>query len=297
MSLVKMQIKSSEKRGLFVEKLLIVDGSNLLFQMFYGMPAKIPGAHGGSVHGTLGFLGALLKILRLLRPTHALVVFDGECETARRELDPDYKANRPDYSGIPEEDTPFSQLPDIFRVLDHLHIPWKETENCEADDWIAGFARRYGKEKEIIIVSQDSDFFQLITDRVRVLRYRGERSVLYGPEEIQQKLGICPRQYAAYKSLTGDTADNIRGAEKVGPKTAASLMNRFGTLEALLEGWQEIDKPSVRESVHRNTERIRRNFSLIYLEGAGELPYAWEELSIPLPEVTTMQVLRALEIR
>ena len=212
-------------------------------------------------------------------------------------MDPDYKANRPDYSGIPEEDTPFSQLPDIFRVLDHLHIPWKETENCEADDWIAGFARRYGKEKEIIIVSQDSDFFQLITDRVRVLRYRGERSVLYGPEEIQQKLGICPRQYAAYKSLTGDTADNIRGAEKVGPKTAASLMNRFGTLEALLEGWQEIDKPSVRESVHRNTDRIRRNFSLIYLEGAGELPYAWEELSIPLPEVTTMQVLRALEIR
>ena len=279
-----------------MEKLLIVDGSNLLFQMFYGMPARIPGSRGQSVHGTLGFLGALLKILRMEKPTHALVVFDGECENIRRELDPEYKANRPDYSEIPEEDTPFSQLPDIFRVLDHLHIPWKETENCEADDWIAGYVRRYAEETEMVIVSQDSDFFQLITDQVRVLRYRGKQSILCGPQEIREKLGIVPGQYAAYKSLTGDTADNIRGAQKIGPKTAAALMNQFGTLDALLEGWQEIGKPSVRESVRANAERIRRNFALIRLEGAGELPYTWEEMQITLPDVTTMQVLKELDI-
>ena len=279
-----------------MEKLLIVDGSNLLFQMFYGMPARIPGSRGQSVHGTLGFLGALLKILRMVKPSHALVVFDGECENIRRELDPEYKANRPDYSEIPEEDTPFSQLPDIFRVLDHLYIPWKETENCEADDWIAGYAQRYGEETEMVIVSQDSDFFQLITDRVRVLRYRGKQSVLCGPQEIREKLGIAPAQYAAYKSLTGDTADNIRGAQKIGPKTAAALMNQFGTLDALLEGWQEIGKPSVRESVRANAERIRRNFALIRLEGAGELPYTREELKIHIPDTTTMQVLKNLEI-
>ena len=278
-----------------MEKLLIVDGSNLLFQMFYGMPAKIPGSRGQSVHGTLGFLGALLKILRMVEPTHALVVFDGECESGRRALDPEYKANRPDYSEIPEEDTPFSQLPDIWRVLDHLGIPWKETADCEADDWIAGCARRYG-ERELVIVSQDSDFFQLITERVRVLRYRGKQSVLLGPQEIREKLGVDPGQYAAYKSLTGDTADNIRGAEKIGPKTAAALMNQFGTLDALLEGWQEIGKPSVRESVRRNGERIRKNFALIHLEGCADLPYAWEDLKIHIPDAGTMQVLKELEI-
>ena len=278
-----------------MEKLLIVDGSNLLFQMFYGMPARIPGSRGQSVHGTLGFLGALLKILRMVRPTHALVVFDGECDTARRELDPDYKANRPDYADVPEEDTPFSQLPDLWRVLDYLQIPWKETWNCEADDWIAGYARRYG-DREVVIVSQDSDFFQLITERVRVLRYRGKQSVLWGPDEIREKLGIDPEQYGAYKSLAGDAADNIRGVEKVGPKTAAALMNQFITLDALLDRWQEIAKPSVRESVRKNTDRIRKNYALICLEGSGELPFAWEELSIELPDVTTMQVLRTLEI-
>lgn len=279
-----------------MEKLLIVDGSNLLFQMFYGMPSRITGLRGQPVQGTLGFLGALLKILRMVQPSHALVVFDGECESARRDLDPDYKANRPDYGEVPEEDTPFSQLSDLFRVLDYLHIPWKETTNCEADDWIAGYAKAYGEGKEIVIVSQDSDFFQLITDRVRVLRYRGKQSILYGPGEILQKLGIAPEQYAAYKSLTGDTADNIRGAEKIGPKTAAALMNQFGTLEALLEGWQEIPKPSVRESVRKNADRIRKNYALICLEGSGELPFAWEELKTTIPNVATMQVLNSLEI-
>ena len=278
-----------------MEKLLIVDGSNLLFQMFYGMPAKLPGARGQSIHGTLGFLGALLKILRMVEPTHALVVFDGECENPRREMDPEYKANRPDYSDMPEEDTPFSQLPDIQRALNYLQIPWKETADCEADDWIAGYAR-WNPDREVVIVSQDSDFFQLITDHVRVLRYRGKQSVLCGPQEIQEKLGIPPEQYAAYKSLTGDTADNIRGAEKIGPKTAAALMNQFGTLKALLEGWQEIVKPSVRESVRQNGERIRRNHALIRLDGCADLPYAWEELKINIPDVTTMQVLKTVGI-
>ena len=112
-----------------MKKLVLVDGSNLLFQMFYGMPARIVNAEGKAIQGVLGFVGALLKILRRLEPSHVAVLFDGECATPRRELDPDYKANRPDFSGLPE-------------------------------------------------------------------------------------------QYAAYKSLTGDKADNIRGVAQVGPKRA-----------------------------------------------------------------------------
>ena len=73
-------------------------------------------------------------------------------------------------------------------------------------------------------------------------------------------------------------------------------MNQFGTLDALLEGWQDIAKPSVRESVRANAERIRRNFAVIRLEGAGDLPYTWEEMQITLPDVTTMQVLKTLDI-
>lgn len=280
-----------------MRKLLIVDGSNLLFQMFYGMPARITNREGRAIQGTLGFVGALLKIIRMTRPTHLAVLFDGECANARTELDGDYKGNRPDYSQIEEEDTPFSQLPDVYAALDYLGICHRETDCCEADDWIAGYARRYGGELDVVIASQDSDFFQLVTERVHILRYRGERSVLCTPAYIQEKLGIAPGQYAAYKSLTGDTADNIRGADKIGPKTAAALMAQFGSLEEMIARADEIRKPSIRESVIRNQERIRLNHLLIRLDGAEELPFGLDEMAYPYDGITTMEVLRAIGLR
>lgn len=278
-------------------KLLIVDGSNLLFQMFYGMPARITNAQGKAIQGTLGFVGALLKMIRAVSPTHVFVAFDGECENARTEIDSDYKANRPDYSDVPEEETPFSQLPDIFRALDYLGIRYRETACCEADDWIAGYARRYGVDADVVISSQDSDFFQLITDHVHVLRYRGEQSALCDPAYIRAKLGIDPSRYALYKSLTGDTSDNIRGVEKVGPKTAAALMEQFEDLETLIQRAHEITKPSVRASVTASTDRIRRNYALIALSGEADLPFAVEELAYTYTDVITTQVLAGIGVR
>jgi DNA polymerase-1 len=225
------------------------------------------------------------------------VAFDGECENARTEIDSDYKANRPDYQDVPEEETPFSQLPDIFRALDYLGIRYAETVCCEADDWVAGYARRYGCDGNVVIASQDSDFFQLITDRVHVLRYRGEQSALCDPAYIRGKLGIEPARYALYKSLTGDTADNIRGVEKVGPKTAAGLMEQFEDLETLIQRAHEITKPSVRASVTASTDRIRRNYSLIVLSGEADVPFAVEELAYTYDGTTTTQVLEGIGLR
>lgn len=274
-----------------MEKLLVVDGSNLLFQMFYGMPARIIDKRGKAIHGTLGFVGALLKIIRRTNPTHVAVVFDGECANPRCEVDADYKGNRPDYAQMAEEDTPFSQLPDIYAALDLLGIRHRETSDCEADDWMAGYARRYGGEMDVVISSQDSDLFQLITDRVHILRYRGEKTVICDPTYLREKLGIAPEQYAAYKSLTGDTSDNIKGVDKVGPKTAAALMNQFGDLETLLAHGTEIGKPSVRASVLQSLERIRKNYALIFLPGAQDLPFPLEELAYQDAGLTTREVL------
>ena len=91
-----------------MDKLLLVDGSNLLFQMFFGMPARIVNKSGRAIHGTMGFIGAFLKIIRMTKPTHIAVLFDGEHENARVELNADYKANRIDYNEVPEEENPFS---------------------------------------------------------------------------------------------------------------------------------------------------------------------------------------------
>lgn len=280
-----------------MNRLLIVDGSNLLFQMFFGMPARIINEQGKAIQGTLGFVGALLKIIRKTNPTHVAVFFDGEHENDRTTLNADYKANRVDYSQTPEEETPFSQLPDVYTALDFLGIKHTETTTCETDDLIAGYALTYGKECEIVISSFDSDFFQLITDKVSILRYRGDNSIICTPDYIKDKFNITPSQYADFKSLTGDTSDNIKGAEKVGPKTAALLLNKFGTLENILSSAENIQKPSIRDSIIRNCDRLRTNYKLIKLENTVPLPFALDELSYCYSGITTNDVLKGIGLK
>ena len=280
-----------------MDRFLIVDGSNLLFQMFFGMPARIVNEQGKAIQGTLGFVGALLRIIRRLEPTHAAVLFDGEHSNDRILLNADYKANRVDYGQLPEEESPFSQLPDVYAALDCLQIRYAETTDCETDDWIAGYTKKYGRGAEIIIASYDSDFFQLITDRVSILRYRGENSVMCTPSYIEEKLGVAPCRYADFKSLTGDASDNIKGADKIGPKTAAALLRAFGDLEGILCHAQDIKKPSVRQSVMDNAERLRTNYRLIRLEGADALPFTLEDLVFTYDGTTTTDVLRKIGLR
>lgn len=280
-----------------MERILIVDGSNLLFQMFYGMPARIVNDRGKAIQGTLGFVGALLKIIRRTKPTHVVVVFDGEHENERSALDPDYKANRVDYSKVTEEENPFSQLADIYAALDYLNIRHAETTDCEADDVVAGYVHTYGNSAEIIISSLDSDFFQLITNMVSVLRYRGDKTVILTHEHITEKFGITPAQYADFKSLVGDAADNIKGADKVGQKTAASLLNEFGTLENILANAEKIKKPSVRQSIINNMKRLERNYKLIRLDGSAPLPFSLNELAYAYNGITTTEVLRGIGLK
>lgn len=292
--------------------LLLVDGSNLLFQMFFGMPARIVNAWGKAIQGTLGFVGALLKIIRRVKPTHVAVLFDGESHNPRKDLDADYKAKREDYSQVSEEENPFSQLPDIYAALDFLGLCHAETTDCETDDWIAGYVKRYeskvGEQElseaesrdggcRIVISSFDSDFFQLISQNVSILRYRGEQTVQCTPEYLRERFGIVPSQYAAFKSLTGDAADNIKGVDKVGPKTAARLLQEFGSLEELLARAEEIKKPSIRETVKNSSERLQKNYQLIQLAGVEMLPFTLEELQWTDTGYTTNEVLKGIGLK
>ena len=280
-----------------MKRLLLVDGSNLLFQMFFGMPARIVNAQGKAIQGTLGFVGVLLKIIRMTQPTHMAVLFDGEHENGRAAISEEYKANRTDYSQTPEEETPFSQLPDIYAALDYLGIRHTETTDCETDDWMAAYASNSDSDTEIIISSFDSDFFQLISERVSILRYRGEKTLLCTPEWLQDKFDILPFQYADFKSLTGDPSDNIKGADKVGPKTAAALLHQFGSLEQILAGTEQITKPSIQRSIRQNRQRLLQNQTLIRLTGDVPLPFALDELLYTLPDITTTEVLKAIHLR
>jgi len=280
-----------------MNKLLLVDGHNLLFQMFFGMPSRIINKDGKAIQGTLGFVGALLKIIRMVNPSHMLVLFDSEQENPRGELREDYKANRADYSLVPEEDCPFSQLPDIYAALDYLGIPHTEVIGVEADDVVASYAIQFGADMQVVIASFDSDFFQLINETVTILRYRGDNTILCDCAYIQNKLGISPCQYADFKSLTGDPSDHIKGANKVGPKTAAQLLNQFGKLEQLLACAEQITKPSVRQSIIDNAERLKVNLALIRLDGNAPLPFPIQELLYDYDGITTNDVLAGIGLR
>lgn len=280
-----------------MKRILVVDGSNLLFQMFFGMPARIVNAEGKAIQGTLGFVGALLKIIRRVQPTHMVVVFDGQGENSRSEIDAEYKANRIDYSNVSEEENPYSQLPDVYKALEYLGIKYMETVTCETDDVIAGYALEYGKECEIVISSFDSDFFQLITENVSVLRYRGEKTMVCTPAYIQEKFDISPSQYADFKSLVGDKADNIMGVNKVGPKTAAMLLKEYGSLQSVLENAEKISRVSIRDSLLSSAERVKKNYKLIKLREMDELPFDINELEFEDSGITTNEVLKGIGLK
>ena len=259
-------------------KLLIIDGHNLLFQMFYGMPARIINKNGIAIQGVLGFVGALNKIIGMTKPTHVVVLFDSEQHNQRKEIVEEYKANRIDFADVPEEENPFSQLKYVYEALDFMSIKHTEVVGYETDDVIASYVIKYGTDIPCVISSWDSDYFQLINAKVNVLRYRGKTTTLCDLEFIQNKFGIEPEVYADFKSLTGDKADNIKGADKVGVKTASKLLNQFGNLKNVLDNAEQIDKLSIQKSIIENSDRIRKNYQVIKLTDNAEIPFALEEL-------------------
>lgn len=114
---------------------------------------------------------------------------------------------------------------------------------------------------------------------------------------MKEKFCIEPSQYADFKSLTGDASDNIKGADKVGPKTASSLLSEFGNLENVILNAEAIKKPSIRESIIKNTDRLRTNYKLIKLEGTVPLPFTMEDIPYTYDGIMTNEVLKGIGVK
>ncbi len=276
--------------------LLLIDGHNLLFQMFFGMPSRIVNRKGEAVHGIIGFVGALNKLIARTHPTHVAVLFDGEHHNLRTDLNAAYKATRPDWSEMAQEATPFSQLPGIRAALDHMGIPHCEVSEGETDDAIAAYCLGATAETFITVVSWDSDFFQLISPKVQILRYRGDCTTLCDAPYLARTFDITPDLYADFKSLTGDKADNIQGACKVGPKTAAALLHQFGSLEGILSRTDEISRPALRCAILEAADRLRCNQQLIKLSDSAPLPFPMEALGYSGTPKRTTDILREIGV-
>lgn len=246
-----------------MKRLVLIDGHNLLFRMFYGIPASIHNKKGVEIKGVIGFIGALKKINIALNATSIAVIFDSETsKNTNMNLLEDYKSNRPDFTNVPDDENPFTCLPIIKKSLDFLEIPFYEVLLDEADDYIASIASQYKDEfDEIIIVSNDSDFFQLIDDKIFIYVARGKLSKLYDDVAFQEKFHIRPNQYVEYKSLIGDKADNIKGVNGIGKITAENIL-KLGSIDAYLKN---SCNDRINNILKNNADIVERNKKLITL--------------------------------
>jgi len=245
-----------------MEKLVIIDGHNLLFRMFYGMPNKIYTKDGKCVHGTIGFVGGINKIIKEHEPTSLIVVFDSEEVSAKME-DERYKKNRIlNFSHLPDDENPFSQYADILKCLDLLDITHIEMPRQEADDVIGTIAKQFEKEKQVIIVSTDKDFFQLLNENISVFSPRGKSSVLYTPEVFIEKYTFSPSQYLCFKALVGDSSDNIDGVRGIGTKTATSLLTEYNSIDGIYKNLDKLS-PRIRTLLNNDLEKVMVNLELL----------------------------------
>ncbi len=187
-------------------------------------------------------------------------MFDPEEIPARALIYENYKSNRLDLTTVPEKENPFSQLAGIKRALEKLDIKYLEEPGHEADDMIASIA--INTEGEITIVSTDTDFLQLVNNRIKVFMYHGKNSTLFDETMVQEKYGIHPSRFLEYKVLIGDKSDNISGVKGIGPKTAVKVIN------------------GVRVLCKEEQEIFKRNRSIIALDTCLKCSFSINQLSI-----------------
>ena len=263
--------------------LLLVDAPNAVYRAFFAIRARLARADGLPTNAIHGFGQMLKAALDMVQPTHIAVAFDPIGPSFRNEIFPAYKAQRPP---MPEDLQ--VQWPHIFRLVDALGIKHVQLEMHEADDVIATYARRAEKEGfSVVILSTDKDLMQLVDGRIVLLDTM--KQIRYTPEVVEQKLGVPPARVRDLLALTGDTSDNIPGIPGIGPKTAAQLLARFGSLEGVLAHAEEIPQPKRREQILAHADDARLAYRLVGLCEDAPVPYALDELVWRGPDAARLQ--------
>lgn len=243
-------------------KLMALDGNSLAYRAFFALPDTMTTVEGEVTNAVFGFCSMFANLVKDHDPDGVVVVFDRKEKTFRHEQAPEYKAQREK-----QPDTLYSQLDVIKEVLSAAGIAVLDRAGFEGDDIIATIADKLGSDDDLIIVTGDRDSYQLVRDpKVRVLyNKRGVSDyALYDEAGIKERTGVTPAQYADYAALRGDPSDNLDGVPGVGEKTAAKLINQYGSLVAVFDHADE-QTPKLREALHASRERVLRNASLMRL--------------------------------
>jgi DNA polymerase-1 len=251
-----------------VSRLLIVDGHAYAYRAFHAI-RSLRSPTGEPTNAIYGFLKMLEKMRQGVVPTHLMVVWDGGLSAERMAVLPGYKAQRPE---MPDDLR--AQFDEIGKYLAAAGVPAFCGDGVEADDYIGCLARCAAAAGwHVVIASSDKDFMQLVTERVGLLNPNDKTGTIWGREQVSAKSGVEPGQVVDWLALMGDAVDNIPGVPGVGTKTAAGLLQEFGSVEELFGRLEAVKSEKLRASLLASAEAVKRNQELVRLR---EVPCEFE---------------------
>ncbi|MCH2038805.1 MAG: DNA polymerase, partial [Rickettsiales bacterium] len=243
--------------------LVLIDGYGFVFRAYHSLP-PLTRTDGTPIGAVLGFTNMLIKTLDDIDANHIAVILDAGSKTFRNDIYSDYKANRPP---APEDLIP--QFPLVKEAAEALNLAVVDKVGFEADDLIATYAKLAKEQNyKVTIISSDKDLMQLVDDDV--LMYDAMKNKRIDSEAVKEKFGVEPKKVLDVLSLMGDSSDNVPGVAGIGPKTAATLINEYGTLEHLLDNANLIKQNKRRETLIEQKDLALLSKQLITLNDAVE---------------------------
>lgn len=261
-------------------KILLVDGSNLAFRMYFALERTGLTSPGGKPSWAIfGFFKALLDVIERYKPTAIVAAFDRKEPTFRHEAFDFYKANRPDE--MPEALA--LQWPEIKRGLALIGMNLVELPGFEADDLIGTLSvQAENSGWEVLILSGDKDNLQLVSDKVKVLMPGQKGIQMVDRDEVKVKMGVYPELVVDLKALSGDPSDNIPGVAGIGPKTAIKLLDEYPSLDDIYSNLENIKPVSVQKKLAEDRESAFDSRYLAQIKTDCQITYPFEELAHPL---------------
>ena len=252
--------------------IILVDGSSYLYRAFHAMPGlnNSEGQPTGAIYGVINMTRSLLK---QYQPEYIAMVFDAKGKTFRDDIYPEYKANRP-----PMPDEMRSQVPYLYEIVEAMGLPLLVIEGVEADDVIGTLAAQaVDKSVDVLISTGDKDMAQLVNDRVTLVNTMDNR--VTDVAGVKNRFGVEADKFIDYLTLVGDTADNIPGVPKVGPKTAAKLINEYGDLDSLINHADDI-AGKLGENLRDSLDFLPTSRDLVTIRCQLDLPLSLDDLKI-----------------
>ncbi len=270
------------------KRLYLIDGSSYIYRAYFAI-RHLSNSRGFATNAVYGFINMLLKVVREHRPDHLAVVFDAKGPTFRKEIYPEYKANR---AAMPEDLVP--QIPIIKDVVRAFNMPALELAGYEADDIIATLAKKFaGEGMAITVVTGDKDLMQIVSERVRLLDTMKDK--VSGLAEVAERFGGGPDKVVEVQALAGDSSDNVPGVPGIGEKTAVKLIGEFGSVENLLANLDRV-KGKMQDKLREFGDQARLSKQLVTLVDTVSLDCDYDNFALSEPDREALaEIFREME--